>query len=174
MRVWELDITLYHMSFSSSSSNAPFHSLESIVGGKSAANEEVRKASMLIKRVEGVIAPYNGKEVDKIVFFALQDVRDTILLLANLIKGTQKSYFVTKMVFGSTITKKLVAASDDLHEALESLITASNIHSNEMLKKRVAEEQAAQEKHMRRQQAILDRKVRSVQPRLLYFPPSCF
>ncbi|GMI35902.1 hypothetical protein TrCOL_g9849 [Triparma columacea] len=133
-------------------------SLESIVGGKSAANEEVRKASKLIKQVEGVIAPYNGKEVDKIVFFALQDVRDTILLLANLIKGTQKSYFVTKMVFASTIAKKLVAASDDLLEALDSLTTASNIHSNEMLKKRVAEEQAAQEKHMRRQQAILDRK----------------
>jgi hypothetical protein len=159
---------------SSSSSNAPFHSLESIVGGKSAAKEEVRKASKLIKQVEGVIAPYNGKEVDKIVFFALQDVRDTILVLANLIKGTQKSYFITKMVFASTITKKLVGASDDLHEALESLTTASNIHSNEMLKKRVAEERAAQEKHMRRQQAILDRKVRSVQPRLLYFPPSCF
>jgi hypothetical protein len=57
-----------------------------------------------------------------------------------------------------------VAASDDLHEALESLTTASNIYSNEMLKKRVAEEQAAREKHVRRQQAILDRKVRSAQP----------
>ncbi|GMI32757.1 hypothetical protein TrCOL_g5739 [Triparma columacea] len=133
-------------------------SLESIVGGKSAANEEVRKASKLIKQVEGVIAPYNGKEVDKIVFFALQDVRESILILAKLITGTQKSYFITKMVFASTMKNKLVAASDDLHEALGSLTFASNIHSNERLKKRVAEERAAQEKHMRRQQAILDRK----------------
>ena len=146
---------------SSSSSNAPFHSLESMLGGKAAANEEARKASRLIKRVEGVIAPYNGKVVDDIIFFALEDVRDSILLLASLIKKTKRSYSITKMFFASTITKKLVAASDDLHEALGSLTTASNIYSNEMLKKRVAEEQAAREKHLRRQQAILDRKVRS-------------
>ncbi|GMH50319.1 hypothetical protein TrRE_jg12112, partial [Triparma retinervis] len=133
-------------------------SLESMLGGKAAANEEARKASRLIKRVEGIIAPYNGKVVDDIIFFALEDVRDSILVLASLIKKTKRSYSITKMFFASTITKKLVAASDDLHEALESLTTASNIYSNEMLKKRVAEEQAAREKHLRRQQAILDRK----------------